>query len=134
MKIRKAKQSDALGSYNVIKSDNEKHITKKDFELSAKNKDVVYLVAEDKKKIIGYILAFIVPTKRTDALIHEVRILKTERGKNIGKKLVDACCKELFKKGAKDIYADIEPDLEKFYCKMCKFKKYNNWVGVVKKK
>ncbi len=102
--------------------------------MSTKDKAVVYWVAEDKKKVIGYILGFVVPTKRTDALIHEVRVLKSYRGKNLGKKLVDACCKELFEKGVKNIYADIEPDLEKFYCKICKFKKYNNWVGVVKKK
>lgn len=134
MQIRKAKLIDAQGSFKVIQCDFGKHLSKKDFELSAKNKDVVYLVLEDKKKIIGYILSFIVPTRRTEALIHEVRILGEYRGKNLGKKLVDACCKELFAKGVKDIYAEIEIKLEKFYCKTCKFNKVNNWIEVVKKK
>jgi N-acetylglutamate synthase-like GNAT family acetyltransferase len=134
MQIRKAKVNDAKGSFNVIQCDFGKHISKKDFELSSKNKDVVYLVLEDKKQIIGYILAFIVPTCRSEALIHEVRILSQYRGKNLGKKLVDACCKELFKRKVKSIYAEIEKPLETFYCTTCKFKKVNNWIEVVKTK
>lgn len=134
MIIRKGKRGDSKECFNLQKLDKESYWQIKDFEKSAMDEDVIFLIAEQDKKILGYILGFIVPTKRTEALIHETRVDKRERGKRIGTKLVNALCKELFKRGVRDIYAEIESDLLKFYGGSCKFKKSNKWIEVVKHK
>jgi len=134
MIIRKGKKKDSKECIKLSKLDKESYWKSIDFEKSATDKDVVFLVAENDKKIIGYILGFIVPTKRTEALIHETRVDKRERGKQIGTKLVDAFCKEIFKRKVKDIYAEIEPDHLKFYRDACKFKVSGKWIEVAKRK
>ena len=134
MIIRKGKAKDAKDCVRLSRLDKESYWETIDFEKSAKDKDVVFLVAEEEKKIIGYILGFIVPTKRTEALIHETRVEKGKRAKGIGTKLVNAFCDEIFKKGVKIIYAEIEPELLKFYRDACKFKESGKWIEVAKKK
>ncbi|MBU3941111.1 MAG: GNAT family N-acetyltransferase, partial [Nanoarchaeota archaeon] len=98
MIIRKAKIKDIKQCLNIQKLDNGKYWKAIDFKKSVQNKGVVFLVAEENKEILGYITGFIVPTKRTDALLHETRVDKRQRKKGIGKKLVNAFCKEIFKK------------------------------------
>lgn len=128
MIIRKAKNKDINQCLKICK---KQYWKKKDFEESIKDKDVVFLIAE-KEKVIGYVIGFIVPTKRKEALLHEVHVDKKERGNNIGTKLVKEFCKRIFKKGVKEIYAEIDKELKKFYMKSCKFKKSGRWIEVKK--
>ncbi len=132
MIIRKGNKGDA--KYCVTIMDKESHLNESDFSSSSEDNDVLFLVAEENKKVLGYILGFIVPTKRTEALIHETRVDKKERNKGIGKKLVGTFCKEIFKKGVKIIYAEIEPQLLKFYKDACEFKESGKWIEVSKTK
>jgi len=134
MIIRKGRKSDAIKCLNLQKLDKESYWKQEDFEKAALDEDVVFLVAEEDKKIIGYVLGFIVPTKRTEALIHETRVDRRKRRKRVGTKLVNAFCKEIFKKGVKVIYAEIEKDLLKFYMGACKFKESDRWIEVAKYK
>lgn len=134
MIIRKGKKSDSKNCLKLQKLDKRSYWRSIDFERSVTNKDVVFLVAEEDTKIVGYILGFIVPTKRTEALLHETRVDKRKRRKGIGTKLVSAFCKDVFKKKVKDIYAEIEQKHLKFYRGSCKFKVSGKWVEVVKKK
>jgi len=134
MKIRKGKIKDASLCLEIAKKDKAKHWEKSDFINSAKDNHAVFLVAEDNRKIVGYIVGFIVPTKRTEAMIHETRVDRNERGKDIGTKLVDGLCKEFFKRGVKVIYAEIEPRLLKFYRDSCKFRISGKWLEVAKKR
>lgn len=83
---------------------------------------------------MGYSLGFIVPTKRTEALMHETRVDLKCRGKKVGTKLVDAVCKTLFSQGVEVIYAMIEPKLKPFYINSCKFKETGKWIEVEKRK
>jgi ribosomal protein S18 acetylase RimI-like enzyme len=134
MKIRKARKRDLKGCLRLQALDKEKYWKLADFQKSIKNKDVIFLVAEEDNSILGYVLGFIVPTKRTEALVHETRVDKTQRGRKIGTKLVNELCKNMFKKGVKEIYAEIESELEKFYVKSCKFRKSAKWIEVKKLK
>ena len=131
MNIRKAKPKDAKPCLNLSK---EKYWQKQDFIRSVKDKDVVFLVAEIDKQVVGYILGFIVPTNRREAMIHETRVHTKHRRKGIGKALVNALCKALFNKKVKHIYAEIEPKHMKFYKGACKFKNSGKWIEVVKSK
>lgn len=130
MKIRRAKSNDAKNCLKLQKLDKERYWRTEDFKRAAKHRDVVFVVAEENKKIVGYSLGFIVPTRRTDAMVHETRVDKRQRYKKIGTKLVNELCRQLFKKGAKEIFAEIEPKLLNFYVKSCKFKKSGKWLEV----
>jgi len=134
MIIRKGKPEDAERCLSIFRADKESYWEAKDFERSAKDNNVVFLVAEENKKVIGYILGFIVPTKRTEALIHETRVERTKRKQGFGTELVNSFCKEIFKRGVELIYAEIEPELLEFYVDACKFEESGKWIEVAKKK
>lgn len=134
MIIRKGKAEDAKNCVRISELDKESHWEITDFEESTKDEDVIFLVAEEDKKVIGYILGFIVPTKKTEALIHETRVHKDYRGKSIGTGLVDAFCKEIFNRGVKTVSAEIEPKHLTFYRDTCKFKESAKWIEVSKSK
>lgn len=132
--IRKSSKKDVPGCIRLSKLDNQSYWKSTDFKKSIINKDVTFLVAEENKKIVGYILGFIVPTKRTESLIHETKVDKNERGKGIGTKLVNAFCEENFKKKVKVVYAEIKPEVLKFYRDACKFKESDKWIEVARHK
>jgi ribosomal protein S18 acetylase RimI-like enzyme len=134
MKIRKARKTDAKACMRLFKLDKEKYWRIQDFENAAAHKDSIFLVAEEDKKVIGYVLGYIVPTRRIEAMLHETRTSRKERGKKIGTKLVDAFCKEAFKRGVKGVEALIAPKHIKFYVNACKFKKTGKWMEVTKTK
>jgi len=134
MRIRALRISDINGCLNIQKLDKENYWKDLDLKRSIKNKDVLFVIAEENGKVVGYINGFIVPTKRTEAMIHETRVDKRERKKGIGKSLVKEFCKKAFRKGVKDIYAEVKPKHLKFYEKSCKFKKSGKWIELKKTK
>lgn len=135
MKIRKATKKDITGCLKMQKSDNEgSYWEKDDLQNSIKDEHVIFLVAENKKEIIGYIIGFIVPSKRNEAMVHETRVLKKYRGQKIGTQLVNELNKKLFEKGAKIIYALIEHKLLPFYQNSCQYKQSAEWIQMEKKR
>ena len=128
MIIRKATKKDLKECFEIQKPDKE--WTMETLKNSLSN---IFLVVEDKSKLLGYIIGYIDPCMKNDAVIHEVRVNPIYRKKGIGTKLVDAFCKECFKKGVKDVSAGIQPAHLKFY-KGCKFKQGMEWINVYKKK
>jgi ribosomal protein S18 acetylase RimI-like enzyme len=134
MLVRKAKTDDAKQCLEIFKSDDGKYWEDSDFRNSVQHDDVIFLVAEENGVIIGYVLGFILPTKRSEALIHETRVHREERRNGIGTMLVDAFCEEAFSKGAKVVLAEIAPAHLKFYGESCGFKKTNEWIEVARRK
>jgi ribosomal protein S18 acetylase RimI-like enzyme len=134
MRIRKAKISDATACLRIARQEKEKYWKLVDFERCVKDRHAVLIVAEDGKKITGYCLGFIVPTKRSEALLHETRVDLNYRNQKIGTRLVDAVCKGLYSKGAKTVDALIEEKHKKFYCGAAGFSKTKTWLAVQKKK
>ena len=132
IKIRKARIGDLKGCLNLQKSYGENYWKEVDFKRAIKDKLVIFLVAEQDSRILGMIIGFITPTKRTDALLHETRVDKREQRKGVGQKLVNMFCKIAFENGVKNIYAQIESEHIPFYIKSCKFKKSNSWIEVKK--
>ena len=134
MLIRKGTEEDSEECMKLYKLDNEKYWEISDFRSSAEHADVIFLVAEEDSRIVGYILGFVTPTKREEALLIETRVHKEERGRGTGTKLVDAFCKEAFARGAKAVDALIEPQHLKFYRDACNFKEVHKWIEVDRKK
>ena len=134
MHIRKAAKDDSEGCMRLFELDNEKYWEISDFRNSAEHADVIFLVAEDDSRIVGYVLGFVMPTRRKEAMLVETRVHKKERGRGIGIKLVDAFCREAFARGAKEVEAEIEPQHLKFYRDACGFKEVHKWIEVDRKK
>jgi ribosomal protein S18 acetylase RimI-like enzyme len=79
MLIRKGTKKDSEECMRLFKLDNEKYWEISDFRSSAEHADVIFLVAEEDGRIVGYILGFVTPTRRNEAMIHETRVHKKER-------------------------------------------------------
>ncbi len=132
MKIRKGLSGDAERCLEIAKLDKATHWTLKDFKNSVADKHAGFFVAEDKKKVAGYILGFVVPTRHSESLIHETRVDKSFRKKGVGTDLVEYFCKYMFRKGVKTISVLIDPKHLKFYVGACKFKRVDKWIEVSK--
>jgi len=130
MMIRKAKRTDAEGCYNLVESDRDSYWTLNDLEMSIDDEDAIFLVAEENGEVVGYVQGFILPTKKSEALIHETRVTRDERRRGIGAELVDAFCEDVFKKGVEVVMAEIEPELLGFYRDSCGFKERGKWIEV----
>jgi predicted N-acetyltransferase YhbS len=126
--IRNAGRVDAAECCNLAESDGVSYWRQQDFEASAE--EAIFLVAEDGGHVIGYVLGFILPTKESEALVHETRVKVEERGKGIGKDLVDAFCEEAFRRGVEIVLAEIEPEHLEFYRDRCGFVKKGSWIEV----
>jgi ribosomal protein S18 acetylase RimI-like enzyme len=134
MKIRKAKKNDIKECLALQKLEGDNYWKSRDFENCVRDKDVIFLVAEEDKKILGYVIGYISPTRKIEAALHSTMVHKRERGKKIGTKLVDAFCKEVFKKGVEEITAEIDKEHLPFYVKSCRFKKQRSWIEVKKER
>jgi ribosomal protein S18 acetylase RimI-like enzyme len=134
MLIRKGTKEDSEECMRLFELDKEKYWEISDFRISAERADVIFLIAEEDGRIVGYILGFVIPTRRNEAMIHETRVHKKERGRGIGTKLVDAFCSEAFSRGAKEVEAEVEPELLGFYRDACSFKELHKWIEVGRKK
>ncbi len=132
--IRQASRNDAEDCYRLIQSDGDSYWVLDDLERSTEDLATIFLVAEEKHTVIGYIQGFILPTKRSEALIHETRVRREDRGKGIGSELVHSFCREAFARGSNLVLAEIEPDLLEFYRDSCGFSERGNWIEVGRRK
>ena len=73
MNIRKAKKEDVDFFIDIDNRDDEHYWQPVDLENSVDDEHAIFLVAEEEREIIGYIIGFIVPTKRTEAMIQEAQ-------------------------------------------------------------
>ncbi len=132
MKIRKGLGGDAERCLEIAKLNKATHWTLEDFKNSATDNHAGFFVTEDKKKVVGYILGFVVPTRHSESLIHETRVDKLFRKKGLGAALVEHFCKYMFRKGVKTISALVDPKHLKFYVGACKFRRICKWIEVSK--
>ena len=134
MKIRKARLDDAEMCFRIFLKDNEEYWTHEDFRSSAADESVVFLVAEEQDNIVGYILGFFVPTRKSEAGLHETRVDRDRRGAGIGSALVKAFVRFVFERGAEVVSADVEEGLLPFYRNACGFKQAGEWIEVSMKR
>ncbi len=130
MHIRPARPDDAKVCYELFLADAEEYWSPDDFRRSTEDSHVIFLVAEEADDIVGYILGFFVPTRKSEVGLHETRVHRDSRGKGIGTTLVAEFCRQAFTRGAKIVSASIEPELMKFYGDACGFQKSGEWIEV----
>ena len=133
MNIRRASKEDVNTCIDIDRRDDEQYWEPVDLENSVEDEHAIFLVAEE-EEVIGYVIGFIVPTKRTEAMIHVTRVDIPERKKGAGKKLVDAFCEEAFRRGAEVAIAELVPELLEFYRDGCGFVERGKWVEVGRSK
>ncbi len=121
MKIRKAKPEDIEACLALGKGD-KIAFTPEGMKSSVKNKEALFLVIEDKSKILGYVIGFKNPALPSETIIQEVRVDKALRNKGIGRQLVEAFCEQSKKCNVKEVLAYAIKESLPFYNKL-KFKK-----------
>ncbi len=134
MQIRQARLDDAERCFRIFLKDNEEYWTQEDFRSSAVDDSVIFLVAEEQDNIVGYILGFFVPTRKSEVGLHETRIDRDRRGGRIGSALVNAFVRFAFERGAEIVSADVEEALLPFYRDACGFKQAGEWIEVSMKR
>lgn len=110
IRIRKATKSDIKELYRIGKStpelkvSDEVFMSKRDFEFSVKNKEGLFLLAEERTscKIIGF--AYAAREAPTYAALVYAAVLPEHRGKGVGKKLIQKCIGGMKTAGARSVY------------------------------
>jgi len=131
--IRKAEFRDIPFCLEVEASHEDSTFSEHDFRNSITDSNVIFLVAEQNQKVMGFILGFIVPTRRREATIHSTMVHKQHCQKGIGSALVRNFAKLAFEQGVELIFAEVEDGPDKFYEK-CDFKKTMIWYSMILKK
>jgi N-acetylglutamate synthase-like GNAT family acetyltransferase len=130
MIIRKAIASDVDKVFKLIE---DKTLSSVDLRDAVTNKQAIFIVAENSREIVGYVMGFISPAKKTDAILSETRISENERNSKISSDLVESFCRHAFRAGAKTIHTGIDNKHVAFY-KKNGFEKTENWTGMSRKK
>jgi len=131
--IRKAKFEDVPFCLEVQASQEDSTFSEHDFRNSINDPNVIFLVAEQNQHVVGFILGFIVPTRRREATIHSTMVHKRHTQKGVGSSLVQNFAELTFEQGVELIEAEVEEGPDKFYEK-CGFKKVMVWHSMVLKK
>jgi len=131
--IRKAEPKDVPICLEVEASQGDSTFSEDDFRNSIADLNAIFLVAEQNQRVIGFILGFIVPTRRREATIHSTMVHRQQVQQGIGSLLVRNFAKLAFEQGAELIYAEVEEGSDKFYEK-CGFKKMSVWYSMLLKK
>jgi ribosomal protein S18 acetylase RimI-like enzyme len=125
--VRIARKDDVTSCVSIQKSRNDSTFSLQNFVESISNNNAIFLVAEQEKTVVGFMLGFVVPTKKEEALIHSTMVHGSLGGKGIGRQLVRYFADYAFKtRMVKVIYAEVEDGPDKFYEK-CGFKKVFVW-------
>lgn len=119
MEIRKAGVKDldrlykfGLNTPELKVNPKEKFMSKGEFLASIKNKNGVFLLAENKGEVCGFIYSDTEDVDREErsvACLVYIAVSKNVRGKHIGSKLYSNCIKELKKRKVKYVYAWANP-------------------------
>lgn len=130
MIIRKAVASDIDKVFKLIQ---DKTFSLVDLRDAITNKQAIFIVADDNREIVGYVMGFISPAKKTDAMLSETRVNENERLSGIGSNLVESFCRHAFREGAKTVYAEVDSKHITFY-KNNGFVKTTTWTEMTRKK
>jgi len=131
--VRKAELGDVPFCLEVQASQEDSTFSEHDFRNSIVNPSAIFLVAEQSQQVVGFIVGFILPTKRTEATIHSTMVHRQRVRQGIGSLLVRSFADFAFEKGVEVIEVEVEKGPNKFYEK-CGFKKTGIWYSMVLKK
>jgi len=131
--IRKAEFRDVPFCLEVEASQGDSTFSESDFRNSITDPNAIFLVAEQNQQVKGFILGFIVPTRRREAIIHSTMVHKQHSRKGTGSSLVRGFAELAFEQGVELIFAEVEEGPDKFYEK-CGFEKVGVWYSMLLKK
>lgn len=133
IEIRDAKLKNVDGCLKLQKSYGENFWKRDNLLWAVKDKDAIFLVAERAGEIVGSILGSVNLVLRSEVYLQETRTHKKYERQGIGKMLVEAFCRAAKRKGAREVYAEIEEEHIPFYIGACKFEDRGKHVLIVKR-
>ncbi|MBO3803792.1 MAG: GNAT family N-acetyltransferase [Candidatus Brockarchaeota archaeon] len=131
--VRKARPEDVRSCLGVEESQGDDTFSEHDFLGSITEPNAIFLVAELDKSVVGFVLGFIVPTRKKEAILHSTMVHRQHCGKGVGSSLVRGFAERAFERGAELVYAEVEEGPDKFYEK-CGFEKTSVWNSMVLRK
>ena len=130
MMIRKAVPNDIPLCLGVQASRNDGFFKESDYENSVGNPLAIFLVAEVRSKVVGYVLGYVNPTKHQEALIQSTMVHASHGNRGIGSSLVRGLTDVAFDElGVTTIYAEAEKGPDRFYQK-CGFRQAHVWSSM----
>jgi len=131
--VRKAGLEDMCSCLEVERSQGDDTFSELDFRESIIEPNAIFLVAELDELVVGFVLGFIVPTRKKEAILHSTMVHIQHCGKGIGSSLVRGFVNRAFERGAELVYAEVEDGPDKFY-ERCGFEKTSIWHSMVFRK
>jgi len=107
-------------------SEGDTTFSSNDFGHALRNPDAIFLVAEGEDRVAGYVVGFVVPTKRDEAIVHSTTVHRAARGKGHGSALVRAFCDVVWARNVDRIFAVVEAGPDAFD-ERCGFTKEATW-------
>jgi len=131
--IRRAVPEDIPSCLEVESSQGDNTFSEDDFRDSITEPNAIFLVAEQRQQVAGFILGYFVPTRKREAAIHSTMVNRQHENKGIGSSLVLNFAKLAFGRGVELVYAEVEEGPDKFYEK-CGFRKAAVWYSMLLKR
>ncbi|HYM39218.1 MAG TPA: GNAT family N-acetyltransferase [Thermoplasmata archaeon] len=129
--VRESRESDIPSCLEIQRSEGNPLFSFQDFGTMVRDPDCIFQVFELKGRVVGFIAGFLVPTKRSEAIIHATMVHRDFRHRGIGKFLVESFAVTAFDKhGVGAILAQVESGPDAFYGK-CRFGKEAVWNSMV---
>jgi ribosomal-protein-alanine N-acetyltransferase len=130
--IRKAVPQDIPSCLEAEASHGDNTFSEGDLRNSITEPNAIFLVAEQRGQVVGFILGYVVPTRKREAAIHSTMVNSRYEKKGIGSSLVLNFARLAFGKGVELVYAEVETGPDKFYEK-CGFRKSAVWYSMLLK-
>lgn len=128
--IRKAVPEDIASCLEVETSQGDDTFSGDDFRNSIAEPNAIFLVAEQSQQVVGFILGYVVPTRKREAAIHSTMVNRRHEKRGIGSSLVLNFAELAFGQGVELVYAEVEEGPDIFYAK-CGFRKAAVWHSML---
>jgi GNAT superfamily N-acetyltransferase len=124
--VRPGVDADIAACLDVETSEGNLFFLDGDFRRALVDRNTIFLVAELQSKVIGFVFGFVVPTKRSEAIIHATVVHRSHRNLGAGTALVNGFALEAFNRRVRVIFAEVETGPDRFY-ERCGFRKETVW-------
>jgi ribosomal protein S18 acetylase RimI-like enzyme len=124
--VRPGESGDIAACLEIETADGNVFFLDGDFRRALVDRDAIFLVAEVRDSVIGFVFGFVLPTKPSEAMIHATVVHPRQRHRGVGTALVNAFALEAFNRRVRVVFAEVETGPDRFY-EACGFRKEAVW-------
>ena len=125
-KIRAADEGDIESCLTIETADGNVFFLDGDFRRALVDRNTIFLVAELRGSVVGFVFGFVLPTKPTEAMVHATVVHPAQRHHGVGTALVNGFALEAFNRRVRVVLAEVETGPDRFY-ESCGFRKEAVW-------